>query len=75
MKEFESVNPMNAINFNLNYVRTAVKKTNITSRREMRRIISEELELTPQDIGKKSVETRIENIPKNARARFIDIMT
>lgn len=69
------VTPQAVLNFELNYFRNAVRKSNVTSRQQLRQMRSEDLRLTPQTMGAYSKRLSMnDQFSKTEQQRFIDLM-
>ncbi len=68
-----SVNPLRSLQFGLNSLYTAMRKTNVGSIRESSASRQQALQLTPGEIGHWNNIFKIDKIPNNARERYLDI--
>jgi len=67
------LNLLRNLTVNLNYITTALKRTNVNSRDAFQRIIKDRNNLSPQDIGDSAKRIAIdENQNKTPQDRFID---
>jgi len=65
------LSPTQIINFTFDYFHNAVKRTNVRSKQKVAQMRSEELKLTPQNVG----DSMSSQFSKTPQKRFIDIMT
>ncbi len=64
--------PLKSIEFQREFFTNAIKRSNARKASEMQQIQSEELELTPAEIGKAQRRLRLSNLNQNLLNRFID---
>lgn len=68
------VNPSRVLQFNFSYFNKAVQRTNVSTRKEAQAMRKQDLNPTPDDIGKYAANMRIEaQFSKTPQERFIDL--
>ena len=69
------VTPTQVMNFTFDYFQNAFRKTNVRSRQQVVQMRSEELRLTPQNVGDFARRISISSqFSKSPQKRFIDLM-
>ena len=69
------LSPTQIINFTFDYFHNAVKRTNVRSKQKVAQMRSEELRLTPQNVGDFAKRISISSqFSKTPQKRFIDLM-
>ena len=69
------VTPTQVMNFTFDYFQNAIRKTNVRSRQQVTQMRSEELRLTPQNVGDFARRISISSqFSKSPQKRFIDLM-
>lgn len=76
MPQVNKLPPADVLSFTFNYTRSAVKKSSVHSRQDALQLRTQELKLTPQNVGDFANRINIQyQFSKTQQQRFIDIFS
>jgi len=76
MPQVNKLAPADVLSFTFNYTRSAMKKGGFRSRQEVAQLRTQELKLTPQNVGDFAKRISIQSqFSKTQQQRFIDIFS